>query len=86
MIDGSEALSRGAKIAGSSPSWGKSSLNSAKTGTFLNNEGYGSKKREIGSAFHMLCPIYSGALSLTGTRLLEICTFSFYSSSYVVVN
>ena len=75
MIDGSEALSRGAKIAGSIPGWGKSSINSAKTGLFLNNEGHGSKKREIGFVFHMLCQIYSGALSHTGTRLLEICTF-----------
>ena len=43
-------------------------------------EGLGSERRGMGSAFHQLCPRYSGTLSLTvptAIRLWETFTFFF---------
>ena len=63
-------------------------LSHAATGKYVNpaengylfriREGYGSKRRGIGSAFHQLCPRYSGTLIPivpTAIRLWETYTF-----------
>ena len=57
---------------------GKLSQPSCKWVPFSNWEGLGSKRRGMGSAFHQLCPRYSGTLTPTARsaiRLWETFTF-----------
>ena len=59
--------------------WKTLSVNPALNGyLFRIRAGYGSKRRGVGSAFHQLCPRYSGTLTPTAptaTRLWETFTF-----------
>ena len=56
---------------------GKLSLSTQqKMGTFFELEKDKAAKGEMGSAFHQLCPSYSGTLTPTAIRLWE--TFTFY--------